>query len=170
MAPDAPDVGAAPRRRWPRGWHNYDNYRVTHDNHMDALVEEGVVVRDTLTFRENRDAAGRLVEVNLRGRIETANGGVLVVNKWLDVRHAPRAEVRTHEYAYHAFVRAAPRRRDLFRYDNCHGGLETLHRHAFGPDGNPTGIEPVAHDELPPLDQIIRETEEAAAAALGGLA
>lgn len=130
---------------------------------MDGLVAEGVVVRDTQSFRGNlRD--GRLFEVNLRGRVLTASGGVLVVNKWLEVRHQPRAEVRTREYAYHAFVRALPRRRDLFRYDNCHGGLDTLHRHGYDARGEPVAVEPIRHDELPLLSEIIRETEQAAAA------
>lgn len=131
---------------------------------MDTLVAEDVVVRDTQTFRENK-RGGRLFEVNLRGRVYTANGGVLVVNKWLEVRYRSRAEVRTREYAYHAFARAQPRRRDLFRYDNCHGGLDTLHRHHYDERGEQSFVEPISHEELPPLSEIIRETEYAAAEA-----
>ena len=133
---------------------------------MNALFDEGVVVRDTQRFRENITADGRMTEVNLRGRVYTASGAVLVVNKWLEVRYRARVEVRTHEYAYHAFVRSLPRRRDLFRYDNCHGGLDTLHRHHFGPDGEPQGSEPIAHHQLPWLSEIIREAEDAAAGIL----
>ena len=135
---------------------------------MNALFDEGVVVRDTQRFRENTTADGRLTEVNLRGRVYTASGAVLVVNKWLEVRHRARAEVRTHEYAYHAFVRSLPRRRDLFRYDHCHGGLETLHCHRYESPGATARLEPVAHDELPWLSEIIREAEQAAAAILSG--
>ena len=135
---------------------------------MNALFDEGVVVRDTQRFRDNTTTDGRLTEVNLRGRVYTASGAVLVVNKWLEVRYRARVEVRTHEYAYHAFVRSLPRRRDLFRYDNCHGGLDTLHRHRFGSDGEPQGLEPIPHHRLPWLSEIIREAEGAAAAPVSG--
>ena len=43
-----------------------------------------------------------------------------------------------------------------------------MHCHRFGPDGEPQGLEPVAHDELPWLSEIIREVEDAAAAILSG--
>ena len=132
---------------------------------MDSLFEQGVVVRDTLTFREI-SRHGELFRINLRGRVHTASGGVLVVNKWLEVCDHRQAEVPTFEYAYHAFLRRPPPRRDLFRYDNCHGGLDTLHCHRYGAPEGPVSLEPIAHDELPWLSEIIRETESAAAAIL----
>ena len=132
---------------------------------MNVLSEEGVVTRDTLSFREIR-RRGELYRINLRGRVHTAHGAVLVVNKWLDVRHRRQVEVRTFEYAYHAFVRRPSPRRDLFRYDNCHGGLDTLHCHRYVEPGGLVNLEPIAHDQLPWLSEIIREAESAAATIL----
>ena len=60
---------------------------------------------------------------------------MLNVSKLFTVRYRRgRPEVRTREYRYHAWLPGPPRL-DLFRYDNCHGGLGTLHRHGYGPDG-----------------------------------
>ena len=61
---------------------------------------------------------------------------------------AAAPEVRTGEYRYHAWLPGPPRR-DLFRYDNCHGGLDTLHRHGYGPDGRELDPQPVTHADLP---------------------
>lgn len=126
---------------------------------MDSLTTEGVVVNDTLRFIGSVVNA-RLVKVNLRGRILTQHGAVITVNKWLDVSPgvgSPR--VRTSEYDYHAYVRLDDEASDLFRYDNCHGGLETLHRHCFCVDGTAGPISPVALDQMPPLATVIREAE-----------
>lgn len=133
---------------------------------MQALIAEGVVTRDTLRFVQARDGHA-LVQVNLRGRVSTESAAIVVVNKWLEVRlSGGREEVRTSEYSYHAFMhtRRLPRV-DLFRYDNCHGGLDTLHCHRFADDGSelpsPTDIE---HALLPPLSEIVREADTCAAA------
>lgn len=90
---------------------------------------------------------------------------VLVVNKWLETRAAGgRVDVRTEEYAYHALMfRPAPRA-DLFRYDNCHGGLATLHCHRWDALGVEVAPAPIAHAALPTLDLIVREADARAEA------
>ena len=88
------------------------------------------------------------------------------VRKRLGVRRGRnnRLEVLGEEYAYHAWRRGTRRtaRMHLFRYDNAHGGLETLHLHCFNTDGDETHIEPVEIDALPRLDLIIRYAVELA--------
>src|SRR5690606_29795339 len=95
---------------------------------------------------------GRLRDVFLEGRVETASGAILSVAKQLRARYNAenRAEVRTAEYAYHAFISLDEGERSLFRYDNSHGGLDTIHRHEFRPDGSAGPIVDLSHDELPP--------------------
>lgn len=157
LLPDAPPPSGG---RWPRDWHDYANYQVVHDSQMTALYNEGVVVRDTLEFIEGRARTGVLLEVNLRGRVHTAAGAILTVNKWLVVEPregAPR--VRTREYDYHAHVLHPRPGRDLFRYDNAHGDIDTLHRHRFDLDGTDRGTQPVDPDTMPPLSWIIREAD-----------
>ncbi len=70
--------------------------------------------------------------------------------------------VKGRDYAYHAWL---PPDRPLIRYDNAerHGGF---HRHVFNVlTGEELVSEPLTHDDLPTLDQIVRE-----AVALGMLA
>jgi len=125
---------------------------------MDALIREGMVISDTTEFREAIDARGRLLQVNLRGRVLTSDGAIVIVNKWLDIRTdgSNRDSVLTSEYDYHAY-RFAPPRRDLFRYDSCHG-LPDLHVHRFDTDGIEVGgVSSVALDRMPPLNDVIRE-------------
>jgi hypothetical protein len=166
VASGVPDAIATPRPLRRRDWHAYGNYKVVHENQMAVLIDDGTVVRDTQTFRESRDTrTGDLVAVNLRGRVHTTSGGILVVNKWLEVRHAAgQVEVRTREYNYHAFIRKPPPRRDMFRYDNCHGSLDTLHCHHFNDEGEPLMSEMIRHDRMPFHSEIIREAESRAAA------
>ena len=110
---------------------------------------------------EERGAGTRLLSLRLRGRVETATGPILSVEKRYHVRHVRgRAEVRTAEYRYHAFIPGPPLR-DLFRYDNCHGGLDTLHRHAFGADGHERDVADLAHDAMPWLSEVIEEAYRA---------
>ena len=91
------------------------------------------------------------------------SGSILTVRKEFATRvRSGRLEVRTKEYAYHAHT-LEPRDRDLFRYDNCHGGLETLHRHEFDANGNESGREDIAHEEMPWLSEVIKETDTAGA-------
>lgn len=127
---------------------------------MEALVAEGLVESDTTEFREAIDARGRLLQVNVRGRVLTTGGAVVIVNKWLEVRadESNRDAVRTSEYDYHAY-RVAPARRDLFRYDSCHG-LSDLHVHRFDTDGVEVGRpSPVALETMPPLNEVVREAD-----------
>lgn len=130
---------------------------------MEALRAEGTVTADALEFIESRNSDGAIVTVNLRGRVFCANGGVLVVNKWLEVRYSNqnRLEARTREYMYEGLVPDdAGRLQERFRYDNCHGGLATLHCHVFDGEGRITQVRQLAHEELPYLNEIIRETNE----------
>lgn len=125
---------------------------------MDDLRGEGLVIRDTLVFREVRDEpSGELLRVNVRGWIACADRAVIAVNKWLMVRRGPhnRYEVKGEDYSYHAWVRGNPRR-ELFRYDSAHG-LDRLHRHVFDEDGRETDIIPVSLDALPRLDLVVHE-------------
>ena len=88
-----------------RDWHGFDNYRQVHDGQMLRLAAEGVVVEDGLSFTE-RTAGGVLVSASLTGRVLTSSGAVLAVEKQLAVRYVRgRPEVRTVEYAYHAWRR-----------------------------------------------------------------
>ncbi|MCY4615901.1 MAG: hypothetical protein OXC71_05865, partial [Chloroflexi bacterium] len=57
-----------------------------------------------------------------------------------------------------AFIPGPPVR-DLFRYDNCHGGLDTLHRHTFDADGREHGVTEISHDAMPWLSEVIEEAE-----------
>lgn len=160
MADQLPHLAPTPGGRWPRSWHEYANYRVVHENATEALVREGLVVSDTTEFREAVDPGGRLLQVNVRGRVLTSGGAVVIVNKWLDVQTDDfnRAAVLTSEYDYHAY-RVAPPRRDLFRYDSCHG-LPDLHVHRFHTDGiEVERPSPIALERMPPLNEIIREAD-----------
>ena len=101
-----------------------------------------------------------LESVFLRGAFATTSGGVLHVEKRLAVRtRYGRPHVLTALYIYHAQVVRNGRLLDIFRYDNTHGGVETLHRHVYDAEGNVLGREPVRLDELPPLSRIVRDVE-----------
>jgi len=142
---------------WSHDWYSYDNYRNVHDNYMQQLMNEGVVVRDRLTIHEVSDG-DRLVKVQIEGDIECKNDLMVSVNKWLDVRKSPhgRDEVKGCHYSYHTWIRGP--RQPILRYDCAHGeGVEGLHRHYFDPSTG-TGIqEPISLHELPTLEQFIRE-------------
>lgn len=127
---------------------------------MRALAKEGLVVRDTLRFVEVT-RRGTILAVNLRGRVETRSGAVLTVNKWLatTIRPDGRVAVLTSEYDYHAYVRFPRHQQNVFRYDNCHGPVETLHRHRYDFDGRPGEPVPIALPNMPPLNVIVREAE-----------
>lgn len=155
-----PEPPPPPGGHWPRNWHEYQNYQVVHSAYMTVLYEEGVVIRDTLQFIETRDG-GLLLQVNLLGRVHTASGALLHVNKWLDVEDRGGVTcVMTGLYDYHAYL---PDRngsqRNLFRYDNSHGGVETLHRHRFDIEGTDRGQVDVVPERMPPLSHVIEETE-----------
>src|SRR5690606_17072910 len=94
-----------------RTWFSYQRYHVVHESHMEALTSEGLVLRDTLTFRELYNDDGELHRVNLRGRIVCAYGALIVVNEGLRVRRGPAGhyEVLGEFYAYHSVRRGRPR-------------------------------------------------------------
>ena len=160
MASEIPRHAQPARGSRRRGWHEYGDYRLVHENQILRLLDSGVVTDDTLSF-EGQTAGGRLTEVSLQGRVTTATGPILSVEKRYHVRYVRgRAEIRTAEYRYHAFIPGPPVR-DLFRYDNCHGGLDTLHRHAFGAGGHERDVADLAHDAMPWLSEVIEEAHRA---------
>ena len=124
---------------------------------MDILRGEGVVAADTLRFvrRSNR--------IQLRGRVLTRSGGVLVVRKALRAERDPGdpdPRVRTAYYRYMALWQPSPDEScPLFRYDNYGEDLATLHRHDFNPDGSEAERYGVPHERLPYMNEIILETE-----------
>lgn len=140
-----PDESQRGIRRWQRGWYPYDAYQDIHQSHIQTLYREGLIARDTLTFREIR-AGGELLKVQISGRIHLSTGAVLMVNKWLDTRRGRqnRLEVKGRHYSYHAWIRGP--RRDLFRYDDAHG---QLHRHVYDEIGREVRTEQLGLAELP---------------------
>lgn len=99
--------------------------------------------------------------MDIRGSVVTASGAVLFVSKWLETRLVNgRTHVRTRYYGYHAMHLAT--RRSLFRYDNNHGGLKTLHCHLYDEEGLEVEERPVQHLYLPTLSNIIRLADDCA--------
>lgn len=126
---------------------------------MDILYGEGVVVRDDLRFTESVGSNGLLELVQLDGLVHTRDGGVLETHKRLRVEYRRGAPyVSTAEYVYMALWRSRGRPQRLFRYDNSHGEVETLHRHAYDIVGGSVGEEPVDPELMPYMDDVIRET------------
>lgn len=165
MADLLPDPPPPEGNRWPRGPVDYQEFLSVLENRLDRLEREGILVDSRLSFRETVHR-GRLLDVNLLGWVRTASGGRLHVNELLSVLHRPGAgpAVATREYAYHGrAVLGQGAGQQLFRYDNCHGGLDTLHVHRFDVDGIEAAIEPVAPDQLPGLAGVIRQAEYLAA-------
>lgn len=98
--------------------------------------------------------------MHLQGEIATASGGVLHVSKWLAVRTLRgRPHVLTALYGYHGLARRDGGVVALVRYDNSHGDTGTLHRHVFDDAGRELREEPMALEELPPLNLVVREVE-----------
>jgi hypothetical protein len=126
-----------------------------------------VIVHDGVRFQDLFSARGALDKVWIHGRIQTRSGAIVAVNKWLAAESRfGQWYVRASEYSYHAHLPsiAGSPARDLFRWDNCHGGVETLHRHAFDDQGRATGeIVPIRPEELPPLNLVVRYADELAA-------
>ena len=166
MASEIPENAPPPRGARQRNWHGYDDYRRVHESHIARLIEAGIVTEDLLRFEEET-VGGRLTGLVLSGRVVTAGGAVLSVEKDYEVRQRGRGrgrtEVRTREYRYHAWLPGPPAR-DLFRYDNCHGDLETLHCHRYGPDAGER-VEHIPHDALPWLSEVIEEAHRLAESA-----
>lgn len=159
MGAPLPRTPGTQGERWPRSWISYERYRVIHERNLEALIAENLVTVDTTQFFSYREA-GELEGVYLQGRVETAGGGVLYVFKRLDVRiRHGRPQVLTNLYTYHARVRLEGGAVDVFRYDNTHGEVETLHQHVYDSDGNMIAKEPLPLEELPPLSRIVRDVE-----------
>ena len=154
--PRPPSVAGGP---WPRRWIAYERYRIVHESSIESLIAEGIVSSDRTSFYD-RVEAGRLARVLLTGRIETVSGGILHIEKRLatQVRYG-RPHVLTSLYAYHAQTMLTRGAIDIFRYDNCHGPADTLHRHNYDGQGHELGEEPVSLEELPPLSRIVRDVE-----------
>jgi hypothetical protein len=157
MAKQLPRIDETQRgpQRWHRDWYSYEAYQSIHESCMESLYNEGLITRDTIEFQESLDENGATIAVHVVGRVACINNVVVQVSKYLSVRRGRdnRLEVLGNQYSYYAWQRP---RRSLFRYDNAHGGLETLHLHRFDTDGRQTSNEPVAIDELPRLDFIIK--------------
>lgn len=126
---------------------------------MDILYAEGVVVGDDLQFTESVGSDGLLELVEFDGLVYTRDGGVLETHKRLRVEYRRGAPyVSTAEYVYMAIWRSQARSQRLFRYDNSHGEVETLHRHAYDVDGDDVGQEPIDPERMPYMDDVIRAT------------
>jgi hypothetical protein len=125
---------------------------------MERLEREGVVVRDTLSFVETRDAT-ELIAVVLRGRLLCRADTLVRVEKRMAVRRGAKNhyEVRTIHYQYHAWVRGRGDRprRDLVRMDtNPH--RPGLHAHLFDANGREVSSPDVSLHDMPTLDAFIR--------------
>lgn len=126
---------------------------------MDILYDEGVVLEDDLRFTEAVRAGGFLDLVQLDGLVYTRDGGILETHKRLRVTYRRRTPyVSTAEYVYMALRRSRARSQRLFRYDNSHGEVETLHLHRFDVEGAAAGEEPVDPRLMPYMDDVIRAT------------
>jgi len=149
-----------PERPWRHDWFSYEEYQVVHVSHMERLMQEGVVLRDALSFYETFERpTGELVAVTLKGRLQCSDDVTVRVDKRMLVRRgvANRHEVKTIHYQYHAWVRARPDRprRNLLRYDtNSH--RPELHAHLFDADGWEVGAQTISLEEMPTLDGFIR--------------
>lgn len=68
--------------RWAHDWYSCGGYQTVHVSHMERLTGEGVVLRDTLTFRELRDdERNELAKVNVTGFVVAAGDVIIKVNK-----------------------------------------------------------------------------------------
>ena len=150
----------APEERWPRDWISWERYRILHENRIEALIREGIIVRNEVRFRDPHWVDG-VLQARVEGEIGTASGGVIHVLEWLAVRtRHGRPQVRATRYGYHGRVRVRGGGSvDVVRYDNTHGDTDTLHRHAFNDSGRDIGKEPLAPERLPPLGDIVAEVE-----------
>lgn len=157
MADEVPGPQEFEGPHFPHGWHPYEDYLNVHLSHMRSLLDEGLVLNDELSFVEVEDD-GRLIQVNITGRVECTQRVIVQVDKWLkvqpDLSHRPL--VRSYLYTYHAWLEfegADPRW--LIRYDNSL--VEALHRHTYDPHtGEELAKFPIDLNELPNLDQFIR--------------
>lgn len=120
---------------------------------MRNLIDEGLVIQDHLVFEEVTEGR-RLIQVHIVGQIECSHDLIIAVDKWLDVtRRRRQYVVQGSSYSYHAWLRHS---RHILRYDSAHG-LERLHRHQFDFETGDEQVSQIQIDELPSLDEFIRE-------------
>ena len=162
MAGRIPNAGTPASATWAHDWFPYEQYQVVHQSYMDRLRDEGLVLRDTLSFYESEAANGELVLVVLRGRLICSLGVVIRVDKKMLVRRDTRNRyiVRTRFYQYHAMIRGRSGRRDLSRIDNAHEAQ--LHRHVFDATGAELGTVALDLATMPTLDEFVRGAVSAA--------
>jgi hypothetical protein len=160
----AAEQTAGPSSGWTHDWYSYEKYRTIHDNYIERLTAEGIILDSRLSFSETfRD--NQLVQVTLRGVIDCAEQVSIKVGKVLDVKTSRgRPLVKGSDYSYHAWLRMDPPR-DLIRYCTAHG-YDDLHYHRFDLG---TGLQidrpNVAIGDLPTLGDFIPQAVE-----LGGRA
>jgi hypothetical protein len=135
---------------WAHDWHPYQSYLTVHDRYINNLFNEGIIVENYLVFDEIREN-GKLIEVNVRGRIECVYGLCISVDKWLEVDQ--EQNVRGYSYSYHAWLVEADQ--EVIRYDSAYG-LNELHCHLFDPSTKRESIQPCPIDRLPTMDAFIR--------------
>jgi hypothetical protein len=109
-----------------------------------------------------------LARARLYGRIDCVERVSVLIDERFAARRgaANRIEIRATGYTYHAWLQG-DRPRDLLRYDSAHG-LAELHKHGFDLNGNDLGIQPVALEALPWVDEIVREAVALAREQRGG--
>ena len=142
---------------WSHDWHPYEDYLTVHHRYMTNLINEGLVIRDDLTFHETKDRQGRLVQVNIEGRIDCVDGLAIQVDKWVEADSV--RNVRGYSYSYHAWL--VETERLVIRYDNSHQ-INDLHCHIPNPTSGAEAIYSVPMDSLPTLDGFIRNAIEMA--------
>lgn len=138
---------------WPRDWLSFDQYRLVHDRYLDVLYRDGYIDGHDLRFTTYEQPGGRIVQVSLDGAIACADGVILMVTKYMDVRYSGQTpEVLSTYYRYHAM--RAESGLPVIRYD-C--GHDHLHYHRFGPDGREVRRDPLDLERMPRLDAVVRE-------------
>lgn len=145
--PRPEEVGGAV---WPHNWFPYEGYKTVHERYINDAINEGIIIENRLAFNEVRQGR-RLIEVNIKGRIECEYGLTIFVDKWLKVDDTQR--VRGSDYNYHAMLTNPLQ--DVIRYDNSHGPNE-LHCHLFNLENGTETIHPIQIEDLPTLDRFIR--------------
>ena len=159
MAGRVPRADPSPSA-WPRGWLDYEEYKIVHSRYIAILYDEGIIATDDLVFEEVYDElTGAIAQVGLSGNVICCCGAEVRVSKWMETR--PRRDggfdVRTVYYQYHAWWPKVGKKRQqaLVRYDHAHGSKP--HRHQFDPAGRQVGHEELALEMMPRLDAVIRE-------------
>lgn len=159
MARGVPSADPSPSA-WPRGWLDYEEYKLVHSRYLAILYDEGVIATDDLIFEEVYDeTTGAIAQVGLSGSVTCACGAKVRVSKWMEtnLREGGGFDVRTVYYQYHAWWPKLGKKRQqaLVRYDQAHGSEP--HRHYFDPTGRQISHERLTLDTMPRLDAVIRE-------------